>query len=187
MRTRPSSVDLALELAHTLLTQEVLRWVEGLKEPDLSEAQVSALALMRKGRPVSNGTLRQLGLDNRVATTALRDLVGRGLAYRLGGKRYAGYLLSEDRVELAEDDLFSTSRPSESHRDAVARKRFDRTAQIKALFEDADQLTCAHVMELTGLGYQMVAKYLQRLVAAGTITATAADGSRHRSYRRVVS
>ena len=55
---------------HMLLTVETLRWVEGLGQPGLTRTQVSALALMREGRQVSNGTLRQLGVDSRDATTA---------------------------------------------------------------------------------------------------------------------
>jgi ATP-dependent DNA helicase RecG len=81
---------------HTLLTAETLRWVESLRQPGLSRTQVSALALMREGRQVANGTLRQLGLDSRDATNALADLVGRGLAYKVGGRRYAEYLLDDD-------------------------------------------------------------------------------------------
>lgn len=172
---------------HTLLTPEVLRWIEGLHEPGLSEAQVSALALMREGRPVSNGTHRQLGLDSWVATLPLSDLVGRGLAYRVGSRRYAEYLLSEDRVEVADDDLFSSFGTTPTPRQAPVRKRLDRTEQIEALFESHDELTSSQVMELTGLGYPMVTKYLQRLVPAGSISPTAAAGSRHRSYRRTIS
>ena len=53
---------------HALLTAETLRWVQSLGQPGLTRTQVSALALMREGRQVSSGTLRQLGLDSRDAT-----------------------------------------------------------------------------------------------------------------------
>lgn len=61
--------------------------MEGLGQPSLTRTQVSALALMREVRRVSNGTLRLPGLDSRDATQALTDVVNRCLAYRVGGRR----------------------------------------------------------------------------------------------------
>lgn len=174
---------------HTLLTRETLKWIEGLGEPGLSEAQVSALALMREGRPVSNATLRQLGLDSRVATAALTDLVNRRLAYRVGGRRYAEYLLDDNRGGEGErQSLFVLDLDNPPARsvssEALGRKRYDRGREVDALFDQAAELTTADVMNQTGLGYGMAAKYLQRLVAAGRLTATAPAGSRYRRYRR---
>ncbi len=81
----------------TLLTPETLAWIGVLGEAGLTQAQIGALALMREGRPVSNATLRQLGLDSRESTQALTDLVSRGLTDRVGGRRYAAYVLNDDR------------------------------------------------------------------------------------------
>lgn len=109
---------------HTLLTTETLHWIEDIGEPGLSQAQISALALMREGRRVSNSLLRQLGLDGRDATAALSDLVARGLAYKIGGRRYAEYLLNDDRTEEPGpiDGMLDTE-PSGSDAPAPPRQR----------------------------------------------------------------
>jgi len=49
---------------------------------------------MREGRLVTNASLRQLGLDRHDDTSALSDLVGRGLAVSFDGRRYAKYVLA---------------------------------------------------------------------------------------------
>lgn len=174
---------------HTLLTPETVKWIEGLGEPGLSQTQVTALALMRDGRTVSNGTLRQLGLDSRDATAALSDLVNRGLAYRVGGRRYAEYLLNDSRIESAEEpSLFGDVLTDAGKFDEVdvtpSRRRYDRTREVDSLFDTTEELSAAQVMKATGLGSGMVAKYLSRLITEGRIAATAPIGSRRRTYRR---
>lgn len=168
---------------HTLLTAETLRWVQSLGQPGLTRAQVSALALMREGRQISNGTLRQLGLDSRDATAALIDLVNHGLAYKVGGRRYAEYLLDEDR-RAAGPDLFD-DRPPEAGASppGVVRQRYDRSEQVKALFADGGTLTASQVASATGLGLAMSNRYLARLLAAGELVATAPPRSTKRAYR----
>lgn len=168
---------------HTLLTAETLRWVESLGQPGLTRTQVSALALMREGRQVSNGSLRQLGLDSRDATQALTDLVNRGLAYRVGGRRYAQYLLDEDRPPDAAG-LFDDLLPG---RDATpaepVRQRYDRSQEIRRLFADGRTMTAAEVAATTGLGPAMTNRYLSRLLAEGALIATAPPRSTKRAYR----
>lgn len=169
---------------HTLLTPVTLRWVEGLDEVGLTEPQVSALALMREGRQVSNGTLRQLGLDSRVATQALADLVTRGLVYRVGGRRYAEYLLNEERTAaergLFDDVLQDPARPMA----VIPRKRYDRTDEVLAIFADGDAHTAGQVAQRTGLGSAMANRYLARLVSNGSLEPTAPPRSPNRAYRR---
>ncbi len=162
---------------HTLVTGEVLRWIEGLAEPGLSRAQVSALALLREGRRVSNGTLRQLGLDSRDATQALADLVTRGLAHKVGGRRYAEYLLDTERLE--QPALFEVQPEGVS-----TRQRYDRSEQIAELFADGRPLTASDVAARTGIGIAMTNRYLSRLVAAQRLEATAPARSPLRAYRR---
>lgn len=173
---------------HTLLTPETLGWIARLGQPGLSQAQVSALALMREGRHVSNGTLRQLGLDSRDATQALADLVARGLAYRVGGRRYAEYLLNDEAA--GEPGLFddvldgaSTGPVHRDEQDPAPPRRYDRTDEIQALFADGATLTAAQVREATGLASAMTNRYLSRLVASGQLEATAPPRSPRRAYR----
>jgi ATP-dependent DNA helicase RecG len=168
---------------HTLLTTDTLRWVESLHEPGLTHAQVSVLALMREGRQVSNGTLRQLGLDSRDATHALADLVSRGLAYKAGGRRYAEYLLVEDRLPdvpgLFDEDVEGRGAPQRE----ANRQRYDRTEQVRELFADGRTMTSAEVAQTTGLGLAMTNRYLARLLTAGQLVATAPPRSPKRAYR----
>jgi ATP-dependent DNA helicase RecG len=191
--SRPSRFTVTFP-KHTLLTPETLRWIEGLNQPGLSQAQVSALALMREGRQVSNGTLRQLGLDSRDATHALTDLVNRGLAYRAGGRRYAEYILLEDVPEepglfdgLLDSDHLPTRAITVPVPDRKLRQRYDRSQEIDALFDDGSTLTAARVAEITGLRPAMTNRYLMRLVSSGRLEATAPPRSPRRAYRRRAS
>ena len=70
-----------------MLDPATIQWIGDLGQVGLTQAQCTALALMRTGRSITDAQLRQLGLDNREATTALGDLVSRGLAARTGGRR----------------------------------------------------------------------------------------------------
>jgi len=168
---------------HTLLTAETLRWVESLRQPGLTRIQVSALALMREGRQVSNGTLRQIGLDSRDATVALTDLVNRGLAYKVGGRGYAEHLLDEDH-QPDEQGLLDDLLPEHAGTaPATGRQRYDRIGQIKALFADGRTMTASQVAAPSGLGLAMTNRYLARLLAAGELVATAPPRSTKRAYR----
>lgn len=172
-------------------TQDTVRWIERLGQPDLSQAQISALALMREGRQVSNGTLRQLGLDSRDATHALADLVSRGLAYRVGGRRYAEYLLIEQASggpalfdDFGDQAPTSAALPAASAAgEGTRRRRYDRTAEIEGLFADGATLTAAQVGKMTGLGAAMTNRYLTRLVGKGRLEPTAPSRSPNRAYR----
>lgn len=168
---------------HTLLTAETLRWVQSLGQPGLTRTQVSALALMHEGRQVSNGTLRQLGHDSRDATNALTDLVNRGLAYKVGGRRYAEYLLDEDHRSDG-PGLFDDLLPERGDLPPEpGRQRYDRSEQIRTLFAAGRTLTAAEVAASTGLGPAMTNRYLARLLAAGELVATAPPRSTKRAYR----
>lgn len=182
---------------HTLLTPETLAWVRDLGEPGLTQAQVSALALMREGRQVSNGTLRQLGLDSRDATQALADLVGRGLAYKIGGRRYAHYILADDRPpvpaplfeDVPRDGVVRAASEASSPTSATSsagspvRRRYDRTEEVLALFAPGGTLNAAEVSRATGLGSAMTNRYLSRLVAQARLVATAPARHPQRAYR----
>jgi ATP-dependent DNA helicase RecG len=165
---------------HALLDADVFRWIAGLGQQGLSDAQCMALALMRGGGSVTNGMLRQLGLERHDATAALSDLVTRGLAVRFGGRRYAEYLLVEelDRQPTLDFELGTAA----SGQTSVPRR--DRLAEIDRLFDGAVVLRLADVQAATGLKPAMVRRYLSRLIAAGRIEPTAPTQSRSRAYRR---
>lgn len=172
---------------HTLLTPETRQWIEQLGVGGLTHAQMSALALMHEGRSMSNGTLRQLGLDSRDATAVLSDLVARGLAYKVGGRRYAEYVLNEEWTTeglLFADLDIPEAAPEEAPSNTGQPHRYDRTAEILGLFEDGVSLTATRVAELTGLSVGMTNRYLSRLLSWGELEATAPPRSPRRSYRR---
>jgi ATP-dependent DNA helicase RecG len=156
---------------HALLDTETLAWIGGLDQPGLSDGQCMALALMRERGSVTNGMLRQLGLERHEATAALSDLVVRGLAVRFGGRRYARYVLVEDRPTLPLGPQVTGSRQN-------------RSAEIDRLFDAGGQLRKTEIMAITGLGPAMVARYLSELIRAGRIEATAGPRDRTRAYRR---
>lgn len=79
---------------HTLLDDTTMAWIASLQQPGLSPSQHMALAEMHAGRTVTNGTMRNLGLEAHRATGELSDLVGRGIVVRIGERRHARYLLA---------------------------------------------------------------------------------------------
>ena len=157
--------------------------MQGLGQPGLTRTQVGALALTREDRQVSKRDAAPARADSRDATQALTDLVNRGLAYRVGGRRYAEYLLDEDHRPDG-PGLFDDVRPeSGATTPEVGRQRYDRSEQVKALFAEGRTLTASQVAGATGLGLAMTNRYLARVLAAGELIATAPPGSTKRAYR----
>lgn len=132
---------------------------------------------MRERGFATNGMLRQLGLVRHDATAALADLVSRRLALRLGGRRYARYVLLDDPDR-------PTMFPVATAADRTPNRR-DRTAAIDRLFDPGRPLRKTEVMATTGLGAAMVTRYLNRLIDAGRIAPTAGPQAKDRAYRRV--
>lgn len=80
---------------HTLLNTAFVDWIATLHEPGLTHSQIVALAHMREGALIDNPKYRQIGgVDSRVATQELQDLVVRELADQEGTGRWATYTLA---------------------------------------------------------------------------------------------
>jgi len=78
----------------SLLDSKTLEWLATLPLDGLSHHQRIALALLKNGKPLDNSHFRQVtGLDSRVATTELGDLVERGLIVQVGSGRWTTYSL----------------------------------------------------------------------------------------------
>lgn len=154
---------------HSLLGAETVNWINGLGQRGLTHAQCLALALMREGRHVTNAQLRQLGLDSRDATTALADLVRRGLAVKTGGRRYASYILSDVPQEQPS--------PGAAHDSAS-----DRAAEIIALLVERGDMSLSEIADAISLGRQMTSRHLERLVHEGRVATSGPPRSRHRRY-----
>lgn len=80
---------------HTLMSDSVVQWINALGQRGLTDSEHVGLALMRDGNAIDNPTYRAAtGVDSRVATAELQDLVARELAQQTGSRRWARYTLS---------------------------------------------------------------------------------------------
>jgi ATP-dependent DNA helicase RecG len=157
---------------HALLDDETMAWIASLGQSGLSSTQHLALAEMRAGRTVTNGTMRNLGLEAHRATSELSDLVSRGVAVRIGERRHARYLLAPDALSVPE-----TSELEESPVD-------DAEELVWRALADGSELSRRDLEVRTGLSYMKVLRALKTLEITGRITATAPARSPHRRYRR---
>lgn len=108
---------------HTLMGEDVVRWINSLQEPGLTNSQCHGLAMLYHGEILNNQAYRNANnIDSRVATEELGDLVARGLVVAAGGRRHAQYRLT--------DDVRTTINPGGSPRSP--RKRADRRAELLA-------------------------------------------------------
>jgi ATP-dependent DNA helicase RecG len=155
---------------HTLLDTDTVEWINSLGQKGLTDAQCLALALMRE-RYVTNAHLRQLGLDSRDATSALADLVRRGLAAKTGGRRYASYVLA---------DAPSIDKPGPVRRPEAPT---GTAARILALLASDGELTLAEIAGAASLGKAMTSRHLDQLMADGWVVASGRPRSRNRRYR----
>lgn len=79
---------------HTLLSDEIIRWIDSLDQERLTDSQVVALAAMRSEESLDNPGYRRLtGVDSRIATAELQDLVARELVEQIGERRWARYVM----------------------------------------------------------------------------------------------
>lgn len=80
---------------HALLDEATVEWFDRLNESGLTDSQIVGLATMRNRGSIDNSTYRAAsGLDSRVATAELRDLVSRELIVQIGTRRWTEYRLS---------------------------------------------------------------------------------------------
>lgn len=167
----------------SLLDAPTVIWLTGLGLPDLTDTQRMGLALMRSGRGIDNSTLRQLGLDSRDATTALADLVSRGLAVKSPGRRYASYELAPGVAGARQGSLFDDDpTPSDDGR----RGRAQRLEQVLELMESGREYHVVEIARAMDLGRAVVSRYLTDLIARGQVTATAPPRHHDRRYRRTM-
>lgn len=153
---------------HTLLSAETINWIAGLEQTGLTDSQSLFLALLRQGEdePMDNRSYREhTGVDSRVATLELQDLVSRELILPEGTGRWTRYRLAEHR---------STAHPQRADR---------RQTILDALGHET--LSRAELSSRAGLGDQIVRRWLRVLREENVIETV---GGSHRSpnirYRR---
>src|ERR1022692_2680597 len=153
---------------HTLLGEETVRWITSLGEQGLTDTQCVALAMLRDEEALDNRAYRDAtGVDSRVATAELQDLVARELVVQIGTRRWARYQLSP-RIGPQSEQVSRADR---------------RPALLTALGEET--FSRAELAARTGLSDQTVRRWLAIMRQEGTIE-LAGDTlrSRHARYRR---
>lgn len=157
---------------HTLLSEETVRWISALGEHGLTDTQCVALAILREEEVLDNRAYRtSTGVDSRVATAELRDLVARELVNQTGTRRWAQYRLSP-RLGLR------TS--------GTAGRANRRPALLAALGEET--LSRAELATRTGLNDQTVRRWLTIMREEGSVelvgTSPRSTSARYRRARQ---
>ncbi|WP_433513604.1 ATP-binding protein [Nonomuraea sp. CA-143628] len=141
---------------HALLNEEVVRWIEGLGEGGLTDSQCIALAMLRNGEILDNRSYRSTtGVDSRVATAELRDLVARELVTQAGSRRWAQYELSQRGHRRSSGSASATTRT-------------DRRSQLLDALGD-ETLSRAELARRTGLTDQTVRRWLSIMRDEGVV------------------
>jgi len=164
-----------------LLALQTIEWIASLGLPELTDAQHLALAIMRSSGRVSVGMLRAWGVSDTDARRAVRDLVGRGVAIRTGGKRYASYRLIEEVDQLPLPGLEAATAASE----AIEREGIEAELDVIVQAIQAGHTTSRGMAEHIGMGYQTVLRRLRELEDRGIVEPTRPKKSSKQSYRIV--
>jgi ATP-dependent DNA helicase RecG len=157
---------------HTLLSEETVRWITALGEQGLTDTQCVALAILREEEVLDNRAYRtSTGVDSRVATAELQDLVARELVNQTGTRRWAQYRLSP-RLGLR------TS--------GTAARANRRPTLLAALGEEI--LSRAELATRTGLNDQTVRRWLTIMRDEGSVelvgTSPRSTSARYRRARQ---
>ncbi len=152
---------------HSLLNAEVVAWIRSLNESGLTDSQCVGLALMRDGESLDNRSYRNAtGVDSRIATFELQDLVQRGLVAQDGVKRWASYRLVPATLSPTQSPL-----------------RADRREEILQALGDAE-LSRVEISTRTGLGDATVRRWLSVLRKQMLIEQIGPTRSPNVRYRR---
>jgi ATP-dependent DNA helicase RecG len=159
---------------HALLSDETVDWLKHLGERGLSDSQCIGLAMLREGQILDNQSYRTAtGLDSRIATQELGDLVGRELVVQTGSRRWARYALNP-RVQSTQSRHADRRLPPADRRDEI----------LRALGEQV--LSRAELASITGLSNQTVRRWLTILRREGLVEIAGGESpqSKNARYRR---
>jgi len=146
----------------SLLDEETVRWLERIGADALSETQRIGLALARHRHVLDNTLYRQTtGLDSRVATRELGDLVDKGLLDQVGTRRWATYRLST----------------------APGAKRRDRRAEIISLLRRRGDLSRSEIAGALELSDASARQWLATLRDEGHVAMIGPARSPNARYR----
>jgi len=175
--TTPGHVHVTIP-QHALLDPGVVEWIATLGEVGLSDAQHLALALMRSRGTASNEMLRAWGIASASATTALRDLVDRGLAIKLGGRRFATYELVVDPERRLDIVIPQAKRHGTSAR--ARRIASERQAVLEAV--RAGHRTTQDIERTLHISYAAANRRVNELLADGRLVIDRESSGRARSF-----
>lgn len=173
--TTPAHVHVTVP-QHALLDPLVISWISSLQEAGLSDAQHLALALMRSTGTASNEMLRAWGVSSPAATAALRDLVERGLALKLGGRRFAVYELVDDPGRLP--IVVPPQGPVPAHGTRARRIAAEQQAVLEAV--RAGHRTANAIKDALGLSYAATNRRINELLTSGRLSMDRSSDTRSR-------
>jgi ATP-dependent DNA helicase RecG len=160
----------------SLVTPELRAWARRLSRgQDLSEAQISVLALANAGYDVDTALLRRMGLDSSVARRQLSQLRDLGLLEPRRARDDGSYRLAPGQSEIAAKDKARSS------------PRSGLAERILEALSETDSASREELQEATGASRSSVINALDDLIASGTVEATAPARSPIRRYRRIRS
>jgi ATP-dependent DNA helicase RecG len=152
---------------HTLLSEETVAWISSLNQQGLTDSQCVALAHLREEGVLDNRAYRAAtGVDSRVATAELRDLVARDMVVQAGSRRWARHQLVPR--------LMTRAGPS---------PRADRRSQILAALGER-MLSRPDLVALTGLSDATVRRWLTLMRDEGLVEVVGSPRSKNVRYRR---
>jgi ATP-dependent DNA helicase RecG len=157
---------------HTLLSEDTVRWITALGEHGLTDSQCVALAILREEEVLDNRAYRTAtGVDSRIATAELQNLVARELVTQTGTRRWAQYRLS----------------PRLGSRTSGPAARANRRAALLAALGE-ETLSRAELATRTGLNDQTVRRWLSIMREEGSVefvgTSPRSTSARYRRARQ---
>ncbi len=153
------------------VTPEFRDWAARVSgDHELSQAQISALALAKKGYDVDAALMRRLGLSPASARDELGQLLDLGLLLPRKARDDGSYRLAPGLRE-------TTSEPVPAPGNGVR-------GRILAALTETESATREELQRATGASRSGVTKALDELIANGLVEATAPPRSPNRRYRR---
>jgi ATP-dependent DNA helicase RecG len=155
---------------HSLLDQDTLTWISGLSLDNLNGPQMIALALARRGQPLTNKSFRTAtGVpDSREAGRMMRELVDGGALTMEGTRGSATYVLS--------------GRPDALPTPAPELPAPDPGRQIVELLRSGP-MTRTAIEAATGISRNSVIYQLRRLRLAGEVELVGKERSHNAIWR----
>ena len=158
----------------SLVTPELRAWARRLSHgQDLSEAQITVLALACAGYDVDLALLRRMGLNSSDARRQLGQLRDLGLISPRRARHDGSYRLAPGLPRIAARGE-TLSSPASSLAERI----------LEALGE-TDSASREELQEATGASRTSVINALDDLIASGAVEATAPPRSPNRRYRRM--